>query len=85
MAVFFYFTVGFSAYMALTAGSGGTVLFWSVEEIIVGIVVNFVFAVFSSRIIPRYVLGDLVNPLKWIACHFLYGRPVFPFTSRGQY
>ncbi len=77
MALFFYFSVSFAAYLALTAGTGTVFYFWSGEELVAGAVVSLIFAMVSYRIVPSYVLGDLVNPLKWVLAAFYMVGPFF--------
>ena len=77
MAVVFYFFPCLITYLLLTAGSGEVLFFWSLAEIVAGIVVSLIFALITHRLVPSDVLGDLANPLKAIALIFFAIGPFF--------
>jgi len=75
---FLFFTlICFLSYLALTAGSGDVLRLWSVEEIATGAVVSLLVAALSSRIIPRKVTGQVINPLRWMLVIFYIIGPFF--------
>lgn len=75
MGFLLYAALSFVSYMLLTA-SAGDVHLWPVEEILSGAAVSLVTATFASRLIPKSVTSQLINPIKWVALVFYL---IFPF------
>ncbi|PKL35811.1 MAG: cation:proton antiporter [Spirochaetae bacterium HGW-Spirochaetae-1] len=75
MKTLFCSTTSLILYLALTAGSGEVLLFWSIEELVVGVIVSIFVGLVSSFIIPDSVVGEIANPLKWIAATFYMVGP----------
>ena len=78
MRFLYIFGITLIPYLLLTAGSGHVLLFWSAEELIVGVALSLIFGgIISSVIIPRNVLVDVINPFKWILATFYMIGPFF--------
>ncbi|HPQ53855.1 MAG TPA: Na+/H+ antiporter subunit E [Spirochaetota bacterium] len=75
MRFLFYAAVSLVTYCALTAGSGEVFYYWSIEELVVGVVLSVLIAGISYRIIPGSVSTEVLNPLKWLLGAFYMTGP----------
>lgn len=77
MAFLFYFNITIISYLALTAGSGDVLFFWSMEELVVGAVLSVLIAGAGYTLVPVTVSGHIYNPLRWIVLILYMTIPFF--------
>ncbi len=77
MAFFFYFNISIISYLALTAGSGDFLYFWSYEEFGAGVVMSIIIAAAGHKLVPATVSGHLFNPIRWAALVIYMTIPFF--------
>lgn len=77
MAFLFYFNITIISYLALTAGSGEFLYFWSYEEAAAGVIISSIIAVAGHKLVPLTALGHLFNPLRWVAFILYMTIPFF--------
>ncbi len=69
----------FVAYLALTAGSGSFLGFWSVEEIIMGVFLSIIVGAISRKYLCKSGDYRMLNPLRWLL-FVVYGFGPFFFA-----
>jgi multicomponent Na+:H+ antiporter subunit E len=68
MNLIFSFIVSLVFYLALTFGSG-SILYWSREEIVLGVILSALTGIIAQRIFKPLKIGispKLLNPLRWV-------------------
>ena len=77
MRYIFCTTISLFLYLALTAGSGTIFYLWSPDELVVGFFISLFVGFMSSKIIPRSVVREIANPIKWIFASIYMIGPFF--------
>ncbi len=77
MAFLFYFNITIISYLTLTAGSGDVLYFWSIEELVVAVVLSIIIAGASYKLVPVTVSGHIFSPLRWIVLLIYMTIPFF--------
>lgn len=77
MAFLFYFNITIISYLALTAGSGEVLYFWSIEELVAAVVLSILIAGASYKLVPVTISGHIYNPLRWVVLIFYMTIPFF--------
>ena len=77
MRFIFCTTTSLLLYLALTAGTGDILYYWSIEELVVGLLVSVITGIVSYRIVPISVAREIANPFKWIGALIYMVGPFF--------
>ena len=74
----------FVAYLALTAGSGDILGFWSLEEIVAGIFLSVLVGAISRNYLCRSRNYRMLNPIRWLLFIAYLIGPFFIAMARAN-